>query len=286
MRTNLTGLSIANIHNPIETYHQLGGPGRVFNKALAIPVHLGHPWHSVEFVRIPPGHNGVGAHQQATDEIYLILSGRGELVTNGEPALVEAGTLAGAPVGTVHALTNMSARDDLTLLVVELAAPADVPAYPPSFCHLLRELQTADTFHPVIYGQQQRVRPRLATVDLRHAFAASWGSLSLVELPPGSRISPYIESEDDQLLFVMRGHATFTIPRTSSARKEGLASDQADDPSEPIRVHSDNRSHQSVLVPRGVPCGWTNRASGEYPLLVACLTVRPVRSLPETEVAA
>jgi quercetin dioxygenase-like cupin family protein len=275
MRTSLTGLSIANTHNPIETYHQLGGPGRVFNKALAIPMHLGQPWHSVEFVRIPPGHNGVGAHQQATDEIYLILSGRGELVTNGEPALVETGTLAGAPVGTVHALTNASATEDLTLLVVELAAPGHAPAYPPSWCHLLQELQASSAFHPVIHGQQ-RVRPRLATVDLRRALAASWGSLSLVEVPPGCRIPPYAEPEDDQLLLVMHGHATFTIPREAP---------EGGTPAEPIRVYSDNRSHQSVLVPRGVPCGWTNRASGEYPLLVACLTVRPARRLPETEVA-
>jgi len=276
MRTSLTGLSIASTHNPIETYHQLGGPGRVFNKALAIPFHLGHPWHSVEFVRIPPGHNGVGAHQQATDEIYLILLGRGELVTNGEPALVEAGVLAGAPVGTVHALTNTSATDDLTLLVVELAAPANAPAYLPFRRHLLQELQESEAFHPVISGQR-RVRPRLAMVDLRHAFLASWGSLSLVELPPGSRIPPYVEPENDQLLLVMQGHATFTIPGEAPA--VGTST-------EPIRIHSDNRSHQSVLVPRGVPCGWTNRASGEYPLLVASLTVRPARRLPEIERAA
>ena len=272
MNTSLTGLSITNTHNPIETYHQLGGPGRVCNKALAIPMHLGQPWHSVEFVRLPPGHNGVGTHQQTTDEIYLVLSGQGKLVTNGEPALVETGTLAGAPVGTVHALTNASATHDLTVLVVELTAPLDAPAYPPSLCHLLRELQPGESLHPVIHGDHQRVRPRLATVDLRRAFAASWGSLSLVEVPPGCRIPPYVEPEYDQLLLVMRGHATFLIPRAA--------------PLEPIRVHSDNRSHQSVLVPRGVSCGWSNRASGEYPLLVACLTVRPERRFLSVEVAA
>lgn len=41
------------------------------------------------------------------------------------------------------------------------------------------------------------------------------------------------------------------------------------------RVPSAHRSHQRVLVPRGIRCGWINRASGETPLLVACLTVRP-----------
>lgn len=273
MHTNWTGLSIANTEHPIETYHQLGGPGRVFNKALVIPAHLGQPWHAVEFVRIPPGHNGVGAHQQATDEIYLILSGHGELVTNGESALVEAGTLAGAPVGTVHALTNRSLTEDLTLLVVELTPPADAPAYPPSWCHLLQEMQESWAFYPVIYGQR-RVRPRLATVDLRHAFAASWEQLSLVELAPGCRILPFSEPEVDQLLFVMHGHATFLLP---GAEPDSGAS------IEPICIHADNQSHQSVLVPRGVACGWTNRASGDYPLLVARLTVRPARALPEME---
>jgi uncharacterized cupin superfamily protein len=272
MNTSLTGLSITNTHHPIETYHQLGGPGCVFNKALAIPMHLGQPWHSVEFVRIPPGRNGVGTHLQSTDEIYLILSGQGELVTNGEPALVEAGMLAGAPVGTIHALTNISATEDLTLLVVELTAPADALVYPPLWCHLLRELQAGDGFHPVIHGDHQRIRPRLATAALYRAFSSSWGSLSLIEVPPGCRVPPYVEPEYDQLLLVMRGHATFLIPRAA--------------PLEAIRVHSDNRSHQSVLVPRGVSCGWSNRASGEYPLLVACLTVRPARRSPSVEVAA
>jgi mannose-6-phosphate isomerase-like protein (cupin superfamily) len=123
MQTKLTGLSIASIDDPIETYQQLGGPGRVFNKALAIPCHLGHPWHSVEFVLLPPGHHGVGSHQQTTDEIYFILSGQGALVTNGESALVETGTLVCAPAGTIHSLTNTSATKPLTLLVVELAPP-------------------------------------------------------------------------------------------------------------------------------------------------------------------
>jgi quercetin dioxygenase-like cupin family protein len=272
MKPELTGLTIANTHNPIACHRYLGGPGHIFLKALAAPAQLSLPWQTITFVRIPPGANGIGAHRQAAEEILLVLSGQGNLLTNGEASRVEAGMLIGAPVGTVHALTNHSLCDDLTLLVVEVTAPAKAPVYPPSWCHLVQEMALGDTFHPVVQ-RHHRVRPRLASVNLRHAFAASWGSLTLVELAPGCRIPRYTEPEHDHLLFVLRGHATFTFAGEGAAEAEAL------------RVHSDNRSHQSVLVPRGVRCGWINRASGETPLLVACLTVRPApppeRGAPE-----
>jgi hypothetical protein len=184
----------------------------------------------------------------------------------------------------VHALTNTSETEALSLLVVELTTAASSPIYPPSWCHLLQELQESEDFYPVLYSKQL-VRPRLARADLRRAFSGTFGTLSLVELPPGSHIEPFIEPDDDQLLFVVHGHATFTLLRRSETMTTGIpeANDTAtfDESAKPIVVHSDDRSHQSVLVPRGVPCGWTNRASGKFPLLIARLTVRPERGRQE-----
>ena len=84
---HLTGLSVADTGSPVQTYDQLGGTGIVFNKALAIPLHLGSPWHSLEYVVISPVMDGqessVGEHLQHTDEIYYIQRGTGVLTTNG-----------------------------------------------------------------------------------------------------------------------------------------------------------------------------------------------------------
>lgn len=270
MATKLTGLSIATTCDPIETYHQLGGPGRVYNKALAIPMHLGHPWHSIEFVTIPPGHNGVGLHQQTTDEIYVIVSGQGELLANGQPALVEAGMLACAPAGTIHALTNTSATEALTLLVVELATSPDAPSHQPSLYHLFSQLREAEDITPA-YQDLRPTPPVRATINLRPLFSAPWDTFSLMALPPGYRVDPSGEPECDQLLFVMSGFATFLIGQSRQASADNpLSSDDA----QPIRIDADGQFHQSVLVPRGIACGYINRASGDYPLMVVRLTVR------------
>jgi hypothetical protein len=75
----LTGLSVTDTDSPIQTYDQLGGSGTVYNKALAIPGHLGYPWHSLEYVVISPAteeqESSVGEHIQQSDEIYYIHRG-------------------------------------------------------------------------------------------------------------------------------------------------------------------------------------------------------------------
>jgi len=132
----LTGLSIAETGSPIQTYDQLGGMGIVFNKALAIPAHLGYPWNSVEYVVIPPVTDGqessVGEHIQNTDELYYIHRGTGILTTNGTSSPVAPGFLAIAPRGTRHSVRNVSSHEELAFLVVELVPPRDEIIYQPA----------------------------------------------------------------------------------------------------------------------------------------------------------
>src|SRR6202051_3098809 len=130
--------SVADTGSPIHTYDQLGGRGSVFNKALAIPMHLGYPWHSIEYVIISPITDGqessVGEHLQHTDEIYYIHRGTGVLTTNGISCDVAPGFLVIAPRGTRHSIRNTSSREELTLLVVELMSPHDAcVSYPREF---------------------------------------------------------------------------------------------------------------------------------------------------------
>src|SRR5437763_918464 len=97
----LTGLSVARTNGPITTFNQLGGGGTVVNNALAIPVHLGGAWNSIEYVQVSPVTKGevssVGEHVQGTDEIYFIHRGTGLLTTNGAICSVGPGFLVIAP---------------------------------------------------------------------------------------------------------------------------------------------------------------------------------------------
>src|SRR6266699_3792616 len=175
-RRQFTGLSVADTGSPVHTYDQLGGRGIVYNKALAIPMHLGRPWHSLEYVVITPVTDGqessVGEHLQHTDEIYYIQRGTGVLTTNGISCEVGPGLLAIAPRGTRHSIRTTSSREELALLVVELVPPQDgYISQPIGIPSLPALLEDSNAFHPASLGIRE-VRLRVATVDLSHYFSS------------------------------------------------------------------------------------------------------------------
>ncbi len=253
----LTGLSVADTGSPVHTYDQLGGSGTVFNKALAIPRHLGYPWHSLEYVVISPVTQGqessVGEHLQHTDEIYYIHRGTGVLTTNSASCDVAPGFLAIAPRGTRHGIRNTSSREELALLVVELVPPPDEHRYQPAeIPSLSAMLADSAAFHPASLGTQH-IRLRAATVDLARSFSAPWGRLALVEIPPGGRVHPYAEEAHDENLFVLSGNAAITVAEERFYSWEhGL----------------------NVLVPRGLPRAIVNRSSVEPLVLLSVLVCR------------
>jgi mannose-6-phosphate isomerase-like protein (cupin superfamily) len=253
----LTGLSVANLSGPITTYDQLGGGGMVLNKALAIPVHLGDPWNSVEYVLIPPAANGVvssvGTHVQGTDEIYFMHRGMGILTTNGVECPVAAGFLAIAPRGTRHSIRNESRAGPLAFLVIELKTPEGGSTFQPtSFPSLLREASPSlDGFHPAMVGQHS-VPLRVGCIDLRDYFSAPWGRLAVVEIPAGGRIEEYREEAHDENLLVLSGNATIEVAgERFDTEEDGL----------------------NVLVPGGVRHRIVNRSSVS-PLTVLSVLVR------------
>jgi mannose-6-phosphate isomerase-like protein (cupin superfamily) len=256
-RRHLTGLSIADTASPIQTYDQLGGTGTVFNKALAIPMHLGSLWHSIEYVVISPVIEGqessVGEHFQHTDEIYYIQRGTGVLTTNGISCEVAQGFLAIAPRGTRHSIRNTSSREELAFLVIELVPPIDEVVYQPAEIPSLPALLAdSDTFHPASLGTQH-IRLRVASVDLSHYFSAPWGRLVLVEIPPGGCVHPYTEEAHDENLFVLSGNATITVAEERFYTwEDGL----------------------NALIPRGLPRAIVNRSSVEPLQILSVLVCR------------
>jgi mannose-6-phosphate isomerase-like protein (cupin superfamily) len=256
----LTGLSVADTGSPIQTYDQLGGRGSVFNKALAIPMHFGDPWSSIEYVVILPVTDGqessVGEHLQHTDEIYYIHRGTGVLTTNGTSCDVGPGFLAMAPRGTRHGIRNTSSQEELAFLVVELVPPNDgVVSQPTGISSLPALLEDTAAFHPASIGTRE-VRLRVATVNLSRHFSAPWGRLALVEIPPGGRVHPYAEETHDENLFVLAGNAALTVAEERFySWEQGL----------------------NALIPRGLPRAIANRSSVEPLVLLSVLVCREGR---------
>ncbi len=170
---------------------------------------------------------------------------------------VAAGDLVIAPKGTRHSIRNPSPQQPLAFLVVELKAPGDGRTYQPTLMAALPSfLQESDAFHPASI-EGQNVPLRIASVDLSAHFSAPWGRLSLVEIPPGSRVGDYREMTHDENVFVVDGSATVCVAHHRfDSDEDGL----------------------NVLVPRGVSHSIANRSSTAS-LTVLCLTVR--RDLPE-----
>jgi mannose-6-phosphate isomerase-like protein (cupin superfamily) len=99
-----------------------GAAGRTRWKAFAGRRQLRSPAEAVEWASIPPG--GIsGEHRHTrTEEMYLILSGTGELLLNGVVHPVRAGMVALTGIGNVHGLRNTGATD-LDWWVIETLPP-------------------------------------------------------------------------------------------------------------------------------------------------------------------
>ena len=65
---------------------------------------------------------GIGYHRQDEDEIYYVLSGRGELTLDGVPHAVGPGTAILTRTGSSHGLRQQG-TDDLVILINYLRAP-------------------------------------------------------------------------------------------------------------------------------------------------------------------
>lgn len=250
-RDLLRGFCVSDKKHPISTLHQLGGKGIVLNKALAIPSHLDNALNSLEYVSVLAG-SSVGEHQQTTDEIYYLDRGVGELTTNGETCYVREGDLIIAPRGTVHSIRNLQTIQPLSFLVIEVKAPRQ-PVYTPMVVEgLPQALEMKFEQYGAVVGQD-KVPLRLTEVALNTCFAGPWGTLTLLELPPGCRLTAYSLPEHDENLFVVRGHAQI----------------QVSDLDVPFLTDEDPECGLNMLVPAGLPRQVGNKSSTEKLLLLS-----------------
>ena len=253
----LNGLSIADTGSPVQTYNQFGGSGIVYHKALANPLHLGHPWKSLEYVTIQAlsrGQEDAGDEQlQLMDSIYYIHQGMGKLTINGTARPVTKGFLAIVPHGTRYSISNTSYHKELAFLVVELVPPDDgIVSQAEGIASLPSLLKASDVFHPASVGTQ-RMLLRVAAVGLSRRLSPAWGRLALVEIPPGGQVHDYCEERHDENLFIVAGYATTSVAGEQfHSWEQGL----------------------NVLIPRGVQHAIANRSSVEPLTLLSLLVSR------------
>lgn len=74
------------------------------------------------YVTIYPG-GSVPEHRHANEEVYTIISGRGEMMVNGQTETLEAGSAVYIPPGQAHSLTNNSDQD---LIMIFVYSPANI----------------------------------------------------------------------------------------------------------------------------------------------------------------
>ena len=79
----------------------------------------GFAFNFLDFVKVPPAAT-IGKHTHATDnqEIYIIISGAGEMTVNGQLYQVTGGDVIVNPIGGTHQLIN-TGREEMHLVVVE-----------------------------------------------------------------------------------------------------------------------------------------------------------------------
>jgi mannose-6-phosphate isomerase-like protein (cupin superfamily) len=63
-----------------------------------------------------PG-SGIGYHEQKKDEIYYVLSGKGELTMNGKKSIVGPGTAILTRSGSAHGLKQLG-EEDLVIFII------------------------------------------------------------------------------------------------------------------------------------------------------------------------
>ncbi|MGW4646197.1 cupin domain-containing protein [Kitasatospora sp. NPDC004289] len=137
-------------------------------------------WEAVEWASLPPG--GVsGEHLHTrTEEVYVLLTGRGEVTLDGHPHPVEAGDVILTGLGTTHGLRNTGA-EALDWLVIEMPAPhpGRLPDRHPA--HLPRP-RTPIMRHAVVTNLR-----RVGPIDPGVVLTGPLVRLEVARLAPGAR---------------------------------------------------------------------------------------------------
>jgi len=192
------GLIIGDLQEPSVVYGVHGTTGLSQWKCLARRAGLFGAWEAIEWAWIPPGGiSGEHVHTR-TEEVYFILSGRGEMTLDGKPYPVGPGNLILTGLGTKHGLRNVG-DEGLGWLVVELLSPATAEVFRGSAHTNPTPSGGNDVTNAVVLNLRQTPE-----VDPRPVFTGPLRCIRLVRLEPGQRAELSAEGVE-HTLFTLRG---------------------------------------------------------------------------------
>nr|AYM53684.1 hypothetical protein [Cystobacter fuscus] len=210
------GLIIGDLEEPSVVYGVHGTTGLSQWKCLARRAGLFGSWEAVEWAWIPPGGiSGEHVHTR-TEELYFILSGRGEMTLDGKPYPVGPGNLILTGLGTKHGLRNVG-DEGLGWLVVELLSPATAEVFRGSAPTAQTPSGGSDVTNAVVLNLRQTPE-----VDPRPVFTGPLRCIRLVRLEPGQRAELSAEGVE-HTLFTLRGSGESSSGGASVPLKYGVS---------------------------------------------------------------
>ncbi|WP_329251659.1 cupin domain-containing protein [Streptomyces sp. NBC_01478] len=207
-------LQVSDLSSPSDVHGVHGAAGVTQWRSLAGGRGLRGPYEAVEWACVPPGGlSGEHLHTR-TEEIYVLLTGRGEALLNGVPHPVRAGQLVVTGLGATHGLRN-TGPSPLSWLTLEVPAP--------------RTLALAGTprkdapMAPLPDGEAVIVDlGELRDVDPRPTLQGPLRRIRLLEPAPGAR--EHLPGQGfEHTVFVLEGTATASGPSGDVALREGMA---------------------------------------------------------------
>ncbi|QRK06453.1 cupin domain-containing protein [Archangium violaceum] len=215
------GLIIGDLEDPSVVYGVHGTRGLSQWKCLARRAGLFGAWEAVEWAWIPPGGvSGEHVHTR-TEEIYFILSGRGEMTLDGKRHPVGPGNLILTGLGTTHGLRNVG-DEGLGWLVIEVMSPATAAALrgsgsPDVPSRTQTQRGGSDVPNAVVLNLRQTYE-----VNPRTVFTGPLRSIRLVDLKPGQRAELSAEGEE-HTLFALRGSGEISSGGATVPLKYGVS---------------------------------------------------------------
>ncbi|WP_037605040.1 cupin domain-containing protein [Streptacidiphilus rugosus] len=235
------GLIVASTAAPADVHGVHGAAGLTHWTCLARRTGLDGDWEAVEWACLPPG--GVsGEHLHTrTEEVYLLLSGRGEISLDGRARPVAAGDLVLTGLGTRHGLRN-TGTEPLEWLVIEMTAvPTRTPHTDPIGSAVVEDLRRNGPLDPrkVLTGPLRRIEvarlgaghhSELVADGVEHTvFVTEGDGLAVAEaarvpLAPGTALTLPLGSDAclvagrDGLEYV---HAVLAVPAVVPSQERG-----------------------------------------------------------------
>jgi mannose-6-phosphate isomerase-like protein (cupin superfamily) len=214
------GWIIGDLQEPSVVYGVHGTTGHSQWKCLARRAGLFGSWEAVEWAWIPPGGiSGEHVHTR-TEEIYFILSGRGEMTLDGRPHTVGPGSLILTGLGTRHGLRNIG-DEGLGWLVIELLSPAtsavlrgETPPASPSS-------EPSERGGRDVNAEVYNLR-RMGEVDPRSVFTGPLRDIRLVKLEPGQR-AELSATGVEHTLFALEGSGQLASGEAEVPLKYGVS---------------------------------------------------------------